>query len=347
METDAKKDNRNLSIAEKNQPGRSIVRLHRKGLKGVEMVDLLGVNKNTVVTVTALYREGGMQAVLLRDPGRRSGRGRSPSPQQEKAVREMIRDRRPEQLKLDFALWNREAVRLLIEQKFGITLCVRAVGNYLSRWGFTPQKPLKRAYGQQPAAVQQWLDGECPAIAQQAKDEGAEIYWGDRTAIRNTDVQMRGHAPRGRTPELRVHTKRERVSMMSAVNNRGKVSWMLTDGSFNADRVIEFMDALIRDSTSKVYLILDNLRVHHSKPVKEWIEANSDRISVFHLPSYSPELNPDEQLNADLKNVLRKKAPVSKGKVMKQAVDGHLSALKADPERVRKFFMAEPVRYAA
>lgn len=347
MDTHVEKDNRSLTIAEKNQIRRSIVRLHRKGRKGVEIVDLLGVNKNTVVTVLRKYREGGMEAVLLKTPGVKSGSGRVLTGAQEKAIRDMIRDRRPEQLKLDFALWDRRAVALLIEQQFGTAMPIRTVGDYLKRWGYTVQKPLKRAYEQQPEAVQQWLDETYPAIEANAKQEGAEIYWGDQTAIQNTDVQMRGYAPKGQTPELRVHTRRERISMMSAVNNRGKVSWMLTDGSFNADKVIEFMTALIKDSGQKVCLILDNLRTHHCKPVTQWVQENSSRIAVFHLPSYSPELNPDEQLNADLKNVLRKKVPVRKAEVMRQAVDSHLNTLRANPEKVQKFFQAAPVKYAA
>lgn len=347
MGTRVKNQNRRLSIAEKNQLRRSIVRLHCQGSKGVEIVKLLGVDKSTVVKVLRLFKDGGDRAILIRGVGRRPGQGRSLSPEQESVICKVIVDRRPEQLRLDFALWNREAVRLLIEQQFGITLCVRAVGKYLSRWGFTPQKPLKRAYEQKPEAVREWVENEYPSIAARAKEEGAEIFWGDQTAIQNTDVQMRGYAPRGRTPELRVHTTRERVSMMSAVNNRGKVSWMLTEGGFNADRVIEFMAALINDSGTKVYLILDNLRAHHSSPVKAWIEANKQHISVFHLPSYSPELNPDEQLNADLKNVLRKKVPVRRGGVMRAAVNQHLMTLQANPDRVKKFFLTTNVRYAA
>tara|TARA_R110002072_G_scaffold226289_3_gene383258 strand:- start:281 stop:757 length:477 start_codon:yes stop_codon:yes gene_type:complete len=158
---------------------------------------------------------------------------------------------------------------------------------------------------------------------------------------------MKGYAPRGYTPGLRVHTRRERLSMMSSVTNRGKVSWMLTGGSFNADKVIEFMEALISDSPHKLYLILDNLRVHHCHPVKQWAEQHSDRIAMHYLPSYSPELNPDELLNADLKKVLRKKVPVRTAAKMKDAVRDHMQGLSNDQDRVRSFFNAPTVRYAA
>ncbi len=176
MKLNQKKDNRNLSLSEKQQMRSSIVRLHLKGKKGVEIVDLLGVNKNTVVTVLKQYRKGGMEAVRLRGPGACTGQGRVLSPEQERSVKGMIRDRRPEQLKLDFALWSRQAVVLLIEQQFGISMPVRTVGDYLKRWGFTLQKPLKRAYEQQPAAVRKWLDEQYPEIEQSAARESAEIH---------------------------------------------------------------------------------------------------------------------------------------------------------------------------
>ena len=167
---------------------------------------------------------------------------------QERAVRQIICDKRPEQLKMEFALWNRAAVMQLIERECGIKLSVRGVGNYLKRWGLTPQKPIKKAYEQRPEAVQAWLDEQYPEIEKRAKSEDAEIHWGDETAVVNTDVRGRCYGPVGKT------------------------RWMIIDESFNSEKLIEFLQALIQDAGKKVFLILDNLRVHHSKPVKAWVE---------------------------------------------------------------------------
>ena len=114
----------------------------------------------------------------------------------------MIIDKRPEQLKMDFSLWSRAAVGQLIEQEFGIKLQVRSIGKYLTRWGFTPQKPIKRAYEQSPAAVQAWLESEYPGIEKRARAEGAEIHWGDETALVNTDVRGRSFAQRAKRRSL-------------------------------------------------------------------------------------------------------------------------------------------------
>ena len=207
---------------------------------------------------------------------------------------------------MEFALWSRAAVMQLIEREYGIRLSVRGVGNYLQRWGFTPQKPIRRAYEQRPEAVQKWLDEAYPAIAQRAGVEGGEIHWGDETALVNTDVRGRSYAPAGKTPvAYAVGGTRQKLSMIATVTNQGKARWMITEEAFNSGKLSEFLKALIKDASRKVFLILDNLRVHHSKPVKAWLEENREMIEVFYLPSYSRN---KEWLNADLKHAIGAKS---------------------------------------
>jgi len=158
-----------------------------------------------------------------------------------------------------------------------------------------------KAYEQSPAKVSKWLSEEYPVIKEQAKKEDAEIFWGDETGIRNDAQHERGYAPKGKTPVVRLNAKREKTNMISAINNQGKVRFHIYDSNMNADILIDFMKRLIKSAGRKVYLALDNLRVHHAKVVKAWLEENKHRIEVFYLPAYSPELNPDEYLNCDLK----------------------------------------------
>ncbi len=212
--------------------------------------------------------------------------GRCLNSEQERAIRMTIIDKRPEQIKMEFALWSRSAVRELVERDLGVKLSVRAVGDYLARWGFTPQKPIKKAYERRPEAVQAWLEYEYPAIESRAKREGAEIHWGHETALVNTDVRGRSYAPAGQTPVTRaVGGTRQKLSMIATVTNQGKTRWMIIDEAFNSDKLIEFMQALIKESRDrKIFLILDNVRVHHSKPVKEWAALNKQRIEIFTCP---------------------------------------------------------------
>ncbi|MDX6752666.1 IS630 family transposase, partial [Geminicoccaceae bacterium 1502E] len=182
----------------------------------------------------------------------------------------------------------------LIEAQLGIRLGLSTVQLYLRRWGMTPQRPLLRARERSPAAIKAWLEQDYPAIAARAKREGAVIYWGDETGLSTVDQTGRAWAPRGQTPVVTRQARRLGGSMISAVSNRGLMRFMLYDGALNAGLFVTFMRRLVNDTKGKVFLIVDNLRVHHARKVKAWAAAHRHEIELFHLPAYAPEHNPDE-----------------------------------------------------
>lgn len=228
-------------------------------------------------------------------------------------------------------------------------LAIRTVGQYLKRWGFTVQTPRKKAYEQRPAAVQQWLEEEYPAIHARAQVEDAEIYWGDETGLRTDCQHTRGYAPRGQTPVIQLNAKRESLTLtlISALTNQGKVRFRFFEASMNANVLIDFMTRLSKDAHRKVFLMLDNLRVHHARKVKTWLAAHTSQIEVFYLPAYSPELNPDEYLNCDLKAGVHSAQPARSKKELKAKAMNHLRKLQKLPGRVMKYFEAEFIEYAA
>ena len=267
-----KEDARFQKLEQLHERRKQVVRLHRKGHGVMAIVGMTGLSYPAVRLASDLYEEGGYAALKPTPRGRTSGEGRTLTEEQEDAIRRTICDKRPEQLKMEFALWFRAAVMQLIEHEYGIKLSVRGVCNYLSRWGFTPQKPIKKAYEQRTEAVQAWLDEQYPKIESRAKAEGAEIHWGDETAPVNTDVRGRCYAPAGKTPVAYVvGGTRQKLSMIATVTNQNKTRWMIIDEAFNADKLIEFLAVLVKDAGKKVFLILDKLRGHHSKPVKAWV----------------------------------------------------------------------------
>lgn len=308
---------------------------------------LAGVSWPTVRRTIDLYEQGGYKALKPGKRGSKTGERRKLSLEQERQVRKHICEKRPEQLKLDFALWSRGAVMELIEREFGLRLGVRTVGDYLQRWGFTPQKPIKRAYERNDRAIRQWKEEVYPGIAKRARAEGAVIHWLDETAVVNTDVRGRSYAKRGHTPVVYTPGSRAKLSMISTVTNKGEACWEIIDGNFNIERLLSFLRALIKGKRRKLYVIMDNLRAHHSRPVKQWLAENDKRIEVFYLPSYAPELNPDERLNALLKQELRSKVPErSKAKLL-AASNQVMTQLAADRPVIRSLFQDPYVRYAA
>jgi transposase len=340
-------DTRTLPIEVINERRRRAVKLRLSGLAIREVAKQAELSPQTVVTVMKAYEAGGWKGVALKPRGREVGQGRTLSADQEAEIRSLICDRTPDQLKLSFALWTRTAVLQLVERQCGIRLPVRTVGHYLKRWGFTPQKPMRKAYEQRPEAVRHWLETTYPAITERAKAEDAEIQWGDETGLRSDDVRGRGYAPKGKTPVVRVNHARAGLSLISTVTNRGKVRWKVFDGALNADLLVDFFKRLVQDAGRKVFLILDNLKVHHARIVKQWLAEHVDQIEVFYLPSYSPELNPDECLNADLKAAVTSKAPARSKAQLKKVTISHMRKLQKSPARVQKYFQHKPVRYAA
>ena len=342
-----KQDLRSLSSIEKLVLRKRAIRMIKQGVKKKDVVTQLGVNKNTVTNWWQSYQEKGSKSYHYDKPGLKSGDKKLLTDQQELAIQEMIVDKMPDQLKLDFALWTRKAVKELVEREFGIVIALTTIGDYLRRWGYTPQKPKKRAYEQCPKEVQKWLDEEYPKIKAQAKEEGAEIHWADETGVKNQCHHGRSYAPRGKTPVKKGMSKRFSVNMISSVTNQGKVQFMIYSDTMNSDKFIEFLGQLIKSSQKKLYVILDNLRVHHSKPVKQWTEENKEDIELFFLPSYSPELNPDEYLNCDLKQGMSmKKSPKTKEQLQNN-VQEHMQMLASSSERVKKYFKHKAIQYAA
>ena len=346
-----KQDARTLEPAAQYELRKQVIRGWKRGRNRVQISEEVGLSYPAVCKIVTRYRqneEKGMRVLAPTRRGRRDGEDRTLSAEQEVLIQRLICEKRPEQLKMEFALWNRAAVMQLIDRECAIKLSVRGVGNYLKRWGFTPQKPIKKAYEQCPEAVKKWLDEEYPGIEQRAKVEGGEIHWGDETALVNTDVRGRSYAPAGKTPvTYTVGGTRQKLSMIATVTNQGKTRWMIIDEAFNSDKLIEFMEALIKDAGRKVFLILDNLRVHHSKPVKAWAAQREDKIVLFYLPSYSPELNPEERLNADLKYAIGSKVPVRTKAKLKAAATAYMQTLEQSPERVKNYFQDPRVKYAA
>lgn len=342
-----KTDFRTLSESSRLEFRKQAVKLIKSGKKKGEVADIIGIKAGTLSQWWKDYQSFGYKGLESKKKGVRSEDKKLLSDQQEVEVQKMIVDKMPDQLKLDYALWTRKAIKELVEREFGVVLALTTMGDYLRKWGFTPQKPKKKAYEQCSKKVQKWLDEEYPAVKDRAQQENAEIYWGDETGVKNQCNHGRSYAPRGKTPVKESMSKRFSVNMVSAITNQGKVQFMIYSENMNADKFIEFMQQLIKSSSRKVYLILDNLRVHHSKIVKSWEEENKDKIALFFLPSYSPEKNPDEYLNCDLKQGLSaKKSPKNK-ETLQSNVQNHMVMLQNTPDRVTKYFKHKDIQYAA
>ena len=342
-----KTDARTHSPQTQYEHRKQVIRLRKKGLTNKQTAEIVGISITHASTIWQTFLRGGIEAIKPKVRGRRLGAQRRLTAEQEAAVQKLLVDKTPDQLKLPFALWTRDAVRLAIHQRYRINLPLRTTGDYLKRWGFTPQKPVKRAYEQNPKKVTHWLETEYPKIATRAKQEKAEIHWGDETGIQNDAYNARGFSPKGKAPVVRLNAKRTRINMISTVTNRGTTRFMIYRETMTAKVLITFMSRLVKDTDRKVFLILDNLRVHHGEKVTKWLEANKEKIEMFYLPAYAPELNPDEYLNGDLKCRIRSGLPARSQNDLERKTRSFMKTLQKRPHHVKNYFKHPKAAYAA
>jgi transposase len=317
------------------------------GLPEVQLAEILGVARETLCRWWSTYAHRGVQALPQRRTGRPLGSGRALTDAQGEHLQHLLRTHQPEELGIAAPLWTRRAVAELIHKEFNLSLAVRTVGRYLKRWGFTAKRPSRHARDQDPDEVRQWLEETYPAIEARAAREGAEIHWGDEVGVGADQQPACGYAPQGEPATVDVPDRHVRANQISTITNRGEVRFMTYTQTMTAALFLVFLGRLLRSTTGKVFLIVDRLRAHMTPGVQAWVTAHQDRIEVFYLPRYAPELNPDEYLNNDLKGQVNATGLPHDKKEVRSHIQEFMRRLLHLPEHVMSYFQHPSVQYAA
>lgn len=252
----------------------------------------------------------------------------------------------PSWCEFEYALWTLAIIRELIDRVFGVRLSEVSVSRLMKRLGFTPQRPLYRAWQQDAKLVERWREQDYPLIAARAKREGAVVMFADESGIRSDHHAGTTWAPQGQTPRVQATGARFWLNMLSAISARGDFRFMTHEGRIDATVFCEFLRRLLVDMPRKVFLILDGHPVHKSAVVKRFAAQHADELELFYLPPYSPELNPDEHVWGHVKTRVGKTAVKTKAG-LKKAVDRALGSLQKLPAVVAGFFEDPSCRYAA
>lgn len=323
-----------------------VVQAVQGGMTQTDAATTYGVSLRAVNKWIKLLRDGGLRALTPGKRGRRPGSGRLRAKQSER-IRALVIGKMPDQLKLPFYLWTREAVASLIEREYGTTVSATTVGRYLKAWGMSAQKPVRCAYERNDAAIARWFYEDYPQLVKQAKRQRATIYWGDEMGLRSDHISGTSFSPAGQTPVVRATGQCFGCNMISAITNRGALAFMVFEGKFHNVVFIDFLKRLLKQATGKIYLIVDGHPVHRSAAAKKFVNENAERLRLIRLPGYCPELNPDELLNQDVKtNALGKRRPVNKAEMI-ASVRRHLHRRQKQPHIIQNLFHEKHVRYAA
>jgi transposase len=274
-----------------------------------------------------------------------TGRPRRLSPAHERQVFRWINGRDPRQYGLDFGLWTRSIVGTLIEQKFGISLGLTAVGTLLAELGLTPQKPLQRAYQRDPDAIERWQCEVFPKIARQAKADGGEVYFWDESGFRADTVHGKTWGLKGQTPIIERPGQRQSISAASAVSARGGFWYCTYQGGLNAELFVALLRRMMKGRSKPVHLVVDGLPAHKPALVKAYVASTDGMLTLHFLPGYAPELNPDELVWSHMKRTGVARSPLRQGEKLADKVEAQLAAIKRLPQLVRSFFQAPSVAY--
>lgn len=329
---------------------KQLTELRIRGVKAVQagqnpadVAAALGVNRTTVYDWLAMYSKGGWHALRAH---KRGGRRPKLNAKQLRWIYATVTEKNPLQLKFEYALWTIPMIRKLIKDRFGISLSNSSVHRTLEQLGLSPQRPLWRAYQQNPVAVDHWIHTEFPKLKRRAKRLGADIFFGDEAGVRSDHHSATTWARKGVTPVVSSTGARFGFNMISAVSPRGQLRFMVVEGRVNAATFIEFLKRLLHGSQSPVMLVVDGHPSHKAKMVKEFVASQEGKLELYILPGYSPELNPDELVWNHLKtNVLGRIMHTSKEQ-MKRAAVNHLRKLQKLPDVIRGFFHTPATSYA-
>lgn len=306
----------------------------------------LGLRRSTVYGWLATYRAGGWDALKAKPV---TGRPKKISGAQMQWVYTAVVGSNPLQHRFEFALWTRQMIRILLWEQFRLKLSLSSVGRLLAQLGLTCQRPLFRASEQDELKVRRWRENDYPLIRSLAREAHADLLFLDESSIRSDYHSGTTWAKRGETPVVRSTAKRDKVNMISAISPKGEMRFMVFEGKWNAPRFIEFLARLIDRAEHPVFLIVDGHPVHRSRAVKAWLKDSNterDRIRLFFLPPYSPELNPDELVWNHVKNHGVGRAAYSPDKQLRRLVYRRLFSLQRRPAIIRSFFQHPETQYA-
>ena len=331
-----KTDARKIGKGAQQQLRSIAVRQRVEGKSASEIAKMLDLHPSSVRKWWRLYNKYGTSGLALKKRGAKPGTNSKLTLQQLRILKESIIDKSPNKFKIPHLLWTRKTIKSLIFKLWNIHIALRTISDYMKKLGFSPQKPLKRAYQQNPKAVQKWIEHDYP-----------QIYWIDETGIRSDCNFGRSYSQKCKTPAIVINGKKIKISLVSAISNQGKLSFMIYERSMNSQQFIEFLEFLIKSSQRKVFAIADNLKVHHSKIVKEWLKLNKKSIELFYLPSYSPDINPDEYLNQNLKKMFYSGFPIRNINQLKRQTNLCMKKFQKSKLFIKSLFKHKMVKYAS
>lgn len=341
-------DNRKLSIDALQVLREKAVRVVvEQGASRKFVCQLFGFTPGSLCKYLSEHRKYGEASFRYAKSGVKPGTHSKLTRDQLQTLKETLLSSTPDELGMKHTLWNSRVIAKFIEAKWGVVYAARSIRDLMKRLGFSSQKPIKKAYERDPKRIQAWLDIEYPKIKARAMQEGARIYWADEMGVHSTDNRGKMYGLKGKKPVIKKSGSRFKCNVLAAISPQGQMNWTVYTKNFTGQKFIEFLSRVMRQANQKVFMIVDNLRGHHSKRVRNYIEKHKDKIALFYLPPYSPEMNPQELVNQDVKASANNFEALNSVDNLMTNVRYYLTKIQCDPFKVMSYFRKKEVAYAA
>lgn len=341
-------DNRNISLGQLSiLREKAVNAVIKKQLTQKEASKVFGFSSTSMTKYMAEYRAIGKDSFCYKKPGSKEGNKTKIPLEEMQKLAQLLTSKTPDELGLPYTLWNSKVVAYYIYETYGIQYHDRSIRKIMTKLGFTSQKPIKLAYQRDPKKIEEWLSTTYPAIKVRASQEGARIYWGDEMGIQSTDNRGSTYGLKGITPMIKKTGSRFKCNMLAAISPQGFMNWTVFEDNFTAETFVHFLGRLIKQTKQKVFLIVDNHKVHHAKRVLNYVNERKDKIELFYLPPYCPEMNPQELVNQDVKAHCNNFKTLRNIEHLTINVRYYLSKIQFDEFKIMSFFKKDEVKYAA
>lgn len=313
------------------------VDLWKEGKKINDIAHYFGLHRVTVSYWISKYKSGGKNVLKSR---KALGPNFKLTPKEMREVLNILK-KDATNFRFETPLWTTKRLGLVIEKKTGKKLHNSNVWRLLKRMGLSNKKPEKRAYEQNPKEAKKWLREEWPKIQEHARRWQAIIYFQDETSVSLIPVMGKTWYKKGKTPVVKLTGKKGSFPVSSAISPRGKMLFRIEKDVINSSTFIEFLKKIRQHSPNrKVIVVTDKARPHIARAVKDYAEANNKKFAIYYLPSYSPELNPDEGVWGYLKGKKLKSHTAMSKDELKRKTMSHLKSMQQRPMLIQSFFHA-------
>lgn len=313
------------------------IKLFDKGKKADEIAEFFGVTVDAVYKWKRKHKEKGIA-------GLKSKKAPGAAPKLSEKEQSLLYDliKQPaDTYGFPTQLWDCKRIKKLVKEKFHKEIHFSNIWRLLKRLNLSNQVPEKEAFQRSKHKVRYWLKKKWPKIDEHRRRWQAMLYFLDETGVSLIPVVGKTWAPKGKTPKIRVTGKKGGLVVTAAISPAGRLVFRIEKKTIHAKEHIEFLKQIMKNHPNrKIIIIEDNASPHIAGQVYNFVVTHKNKIAIYYLPTYSPDLNPQEDVWKYLKHVKLKAHQAKTMKELRPLVQNKLKSMQQKKGLISAIFYA-------